>query len=448
MSWWRQLTGGLRVLVRRDAADADLADEVQHFLDEATAAHLAAGLPADAARRAARLDVGNASAVRDEVRASAWEHLLDTTIADVVYAARRLRAHRASAIVRVPTLPRGIGATAAIFSAIKPILAEPLPYPHPERIVTIADFRQARAPIDVTFGTFRELAARTRSFESLAVMKPWLPTLTGQAEPERLEGQRVSAGYLRVLGLAPAIGRDFEPADDREGGPNVVILSYRLWRRLFNGDRSIVGRPIVLDDNAFTVVGVMPPFENVLAPSAEIWAPLQYATSFTPVSREWGHHLRMAGRLRAGISVERARRELDEMARAPRPEFARVPWASLGFGLLARPLRDDVTAAVRPALLAIVGAVVVLLAIACVNVTNLLLARGAQRRGELAMRIALGAGRGRLLRQLLTESVVMAIIGGTCGLVVAQIGVRALVALSPPGLPRIDAIGLDGSVFV
>ena len=330
MSLFRQLTRGLRVLVRRDAADRDLADEIQHYVDEATAAHLAAGLPADAARRAARLEVGNVAAVRDEVRASGWEHLVDQTLADLVYGARRLRTDRAFTSVSVLTLALGIGATAAIFSAIKPILAEPLPYPHPERIVTIADFGQARAPIDVTFGTFRELAARTRSFESLAVMKPWLPTLTGQAEPERLEGQRVSAGYLRVLGLAPSIGRDLDASDDREGGPSVVILSDRLWRRLFNADPSIAGRPIVLDDNAFTIAGVMPPFENVLAPSADVWAPLQYATAFTPLSREWGHHLRLLGRLRAGAGIERARRELDEIARSPRPEFARVPWASLG----------------------------------------------------------------------------------------------------------------------
>jgi len=173
VSLFRQLTRGLRVLVRRDAADRDLADEIQHYVDEATAAHLAAGLPADAARRAARLEVGNVAAVRDEVRASGWEHLVDQTLADLVYGARRLRTDRAFTSVSVLTLALGIGATAAIFSAVKPILVEPLPYPHADRILTITDLAQTRASIDVTFGTYREVAARTRSFDALAVMKPW-----------------------------------------------------------------------------------------------------------------------------------------------------------------------------------------------------------------------------------------------------------------------------------
>jgi putative ABC transport system permease protein len=227
-----------------------------------------------------------------------------------------------------------------------------------------------------------------------------------------------------------------------------VILSDGLWRRRFAGDRGIVGRQVTLNGNPYTVIGVMPSaFENVLAPTAELWAPLQYDASLPPQGREWGHHLRMVGRLRPDVRTEHARREADVIAHTPLAEFPRVPWASLQQGFIVNPLQDDVTRGVKPALLAILGAVLLVLMIACVNVTNLLLARGAQRRGEFAMRVALGAGRARLIRQLLTESLLLAFVGGALGMVVAGIGARALVALSPLGLPRVGAIRLDVAVF-
>jgi predicted permease len=203
-----------------------------------------------------------------------------------------------------------------------------------------------------------------------------------------------------------------------------------------------------LDDTPYTVIGVMPEgFENLLSPSAQAWAPLQYGESFAPNSREWGHHLRMVGRLRPEVDQDAGARDLAVIAGSPLPDLPRVPWADLSGGLLLTSLRDEVTAAVRPALLAVVAAVVLLLAITVVNVTNLLLARGAQRRGEFAMRAALGAGRARLVRQLLTESLLLAVLGGVLGLVVAEVGVRALVALSPAGLPRLDAIRVDTAVL-
>jgi len=449
MSLWRQLTRGLRGLTNSSAADDDIADEVRDYLERSAAEMVANGLSPEQARRAAQVEVGNTTSLQEQVRSYGWENLVRTTLTDLTYAGRRLRGSPGFTAASALTLALGIGATVAIFSAVNPILFEPLPYPHPERIVTISDVGPADSSLDVTFGTFLELAARSRSFEALAVMKPWQPTLTGSAEPERLEGQRVSAQYFRALGVAQAPGRDFEPFEDRPGGPEVVILSERLLRRRFGGDPAIVGRQIKLDDRSFTVVGVMPAtFENVLAPSAELWAPLQYATSFTPDSREWGHHLRMVGRLRLGATRAAAIRELDEISRTTLAEFPRVPWASLEAGLGVRSLQDEITHAVKPALLAVLGAVVLLLAIACVNVTNLLLARGARRRGEFAMRAALGAGRGRLIRQLLTESLLLSVVGGVLGMILANAGIRGLVSLSPPDLPRLGAIGLDGAVFV
>ncbi|HEY9435657.1 MAG TPA: ABC transporter permease [Blastocatellia bacterium] len=376
------------------------------------------------------------------------KRLEDEMFQDLRFGLRMLLKNPGFTLIAALTLSLGIGASAAIFSAVNPILFESLPFPHADRIAMVWDRGSEGSRLDITFGTYRELAQRSRSFESLAVMKAWQPTLTGRAEPERLDGQRVSAGYFRVLGAPPAIGRDFDSSDDRPNGPQVAILSDGLWRRRFGGDAAIIGRQVTLDDASFTVIGVASSaFENVLSPSADVWTLLQYDPSLPLQGREWGRHLRMAGRLRQGVGMDQARQELDTIAIAPASEFPRAPWAPLRQGFMTRSLQDDVTEGVRPALLAVLGAVLLLLAIACVNVTNLLLARGSQRRGEFAMRAALGAPRTRLIRQLLTESLLLAVFSGALGMVVAEFGVRALTPLSPPGLPRVGAIRVDGAVF-
>jgi len=449
MSLWRQLARGLHVLANRTVADQEVSDEVRDYLEQATAALVESGYSPDDAQRTARLELGNITVLREQVRAYGWENAIGTWFADLRYAARRLRQSPGFATVSALTLALGIGASTAIFSAVNPILFEPLPYPHAGRIMMIWDiFQGARS--DVTFHTYRELAARNRSFAAIAVMETWQPTMTTATQPERFDGQSVSASYFRALGVAPVLGRDFQEADDRFKGPHVVILSHTLWRRRFGGDSAIVGRQVRLDDNLYTVLGVMPRgFENVLAPSAELWSPLQYdagnITSFD--TQEWGHHLRMVGRLRPGIGVDQARRELNTIALAPVPEFPRAHWASLKFGFIVNSLQAEITRGVQPVLLAVLGAVMLVLLIASVNVTNLLLARGTQRRGEFAMRAALGAGRPRLIRQLLTESLLLATLGGSLGIVVAEFGVEALVALSPSGLPRVGAIAVNGTVF-
>jgi putative ABC transport system permease protein len=450
MSLWRQVVRGLRGLVNPRAADRDVADEVRHYLDEAAAAHMARGLsPADA-RRAARLECGSATSVRDEVRSYGWENAVGTSLADLRYAARQLRKTPGTTIAAILILGLGVGAITAIFGAVNHVLFEPLPYPQPDRLVMVWDKRGDGGRM-TNFATYTALTERARPFEALAVVKPWQPTLTGRAEPERLEGQRVSAAYFGALSVWPSIGRDFRQDDDRFHGPDLAILSDRVWRRRFGGDRAIIGRQVTLDDVAFTVIGVMPRgFENVLAPGADIWAPLQYNPSLPADGREWGHHLRMVGRLRPGASADRARSEMTAMI----PELARrlpAGYAVSGGppdGFIVNLLQADLTADVRPALVAVLGAVTLVLLIACVNVTNLLLARGVQRRGEFAMRAALGAGRMRLVRQVLTESVLLAALGGALGLAIAATGVRALAAVSPPELPRAGATGVDTIVFL
>jgi putative ABC transport system permease protein len=446
MALWRQLTRGLGALIHRTAADQDVAEELRDYLDRATAEYVVRGLSPDEAARAARLELGNATSVRQEVRESGWENLVETLFADLRYALRRLVAEPGFTAVTVLTLAVGVGSTTAIFSALNPVLFQPLPYPGATRIMAVWDIAPDGSRAEVTFGTHQELQERSRSFEALAVLKPWQPILVGATEPERIDGQRVSATFFRVLGVPPVLGRDFQATDDRSGGPKVVILSDGLWRRRFGGDRGIVGRTVTLDDDPYQVIGIMPSgFENVLDPSAALWTPLQYDMS---QGRAWGHHLRMVGRLRPGVGAAEAAAELNRIAATPVVEFPRVPWASLKAGLPVSSLQDDITRGVKPALLIIVGAVLVVLVIACVNVTNLLLARGVRRRSEFALRSALGAGSTRLVRQLLTESLLLALLGGIAGVAVAMLGVRALIALSPPELPRAHAIAMDASVFL
>lgn len=449
MSIWRQLTHGLRALTHRADADRDTTDEIRDYVDRAAAAHVARGLAPDAARRAAQLEIGNTTVVREQVRTSGWEHAIETTWGDVRYALRRLAGAPIFTITAVATLALGIGASTAVFSAVNPILLEPLPFPHADRLVTIDDRNAAGVPMPVTLGTYDELHARSRAFDELAAADQWQPTLAGDGTPERLSGQRITANYFSVFGAAPVVGRGFTTAEDQPGGPRVAVVSDALVARRFGGQRSIVGHTIQLDGDPYVIIGVMPSgFANVIAPTAEVWTPMQERSSGDLAARAWGHHYAMVGRLAAGTTIERASQEILDIGRAPTPSFARPPWANLTRGLLVRSLQDSVASRVKPALYAIVGAVLLLLAIAAVNITNLLLARGARRQSEFAVRVALGAGGGRLVRQLLTESVVLAACGGVLGVVVASVGVRALVAASPANLPRVDAIRVDSHVFI
>lgn len=444
MSLWRAFVHGVRALTNRAAADQDVTDELAHYLEQEVAEHVAKGLAPHDARRAARLSVGNTTAIREEVRASGWEHAIETTLADLRHGARRLRASPVFSSGVVLTLAMGIGATTAIFSAVKPVLLDTLPYPDARRIVTIVEINDDGSRNDGTFGMYRALAERSRSVDAIAVFRSWQPALTGADQPERLEGQQVSAGYFRVLGIAPALGRTFSDEEDRGGGPGLVVLSHALWQRRFGGDAAVLGRPVSLDGVMHTVLGVMPAsFENVLAPTAQVWAPLQYDLS---QGRAWGHHLRTVGRLAVGTSAEQATSEFSALARTVLDE-QRPPTYGDQIAIAAFPLHDEVTRAVRPALRAVLGGMLLLLVIACLNVTNLLLARGTQRRAEFALRTALGAGRRRLTRQLVAESLLLATLAGVLGSFIAYALIGTLIATAPADLPRLGAIAVDGAAL-
>jgi putative ABC transport system permease protein len=436
---------------RKQLREQDIAAELESHVAMQIEDNLRAGMTAEEARRAALLKLGGVEQTRQAYRERASIPFLERFSQDVRFAFRQFAKNPGFALTSVVILGLGIGASTAIFSAVYPVLFKALPYPEPSRLMMIWEMRRGGAPMDVTFGTFHGIEQRNHSFSFTAAIKPWQPAIAGDAEPERLEGLRVTADYFRAIGVGPAFGRDFEASDDRFQGPNVVLLSDRLWRRRFGADKGILGRSVKLDNDLYTVIGVMPrTFENVTAQTAELWAPLQYNPALPPDGREWGHHLQMVGRLRAGITRQQAASELTVILHSLAAMYAKGYDSSGGApdSMLVDRMQDDVIRDVKPALLVIMAAVLLLLVIACVNVTNLLLARGAQRQGELAMRAALGAGPGRLIRQLLTESIMLALSGGMLGLVLARAAVRVLVALAPVDLPRAAGIHVDMAAFV
>lgn len=438
-------------LMARSKVDREIEEEIQSHMEMREEDNCAAGMSRGEARRDALLRFGNPVAMKERVTEADAALGLDSFGGDVRYAFRQLRRSPGFACTSILILALGMGACTAIFSAIKPILLDSLPYPRAERIMMIWEAQGADRPMRVNFATFRGLEERSRSFTAMAVMKPWQPTMVSRDRPERFEGQRVSADYFRTLGISPRLGRGFNTSDDRFHGTNTVILSDPLWRRNFAADSSIVGQQMRLDGESYTVIGVMPrAFENVLAPSAELWAPLQYDPSLPADGREWGHHLQMVGRLRDGVTRKQAAAELLQFLPALAREHAKGYDSTGGApaAMLVNELQGDLTSSVRPALLAALGAVILVLSIVCVNVTNLLLARGAQRQAEFTLRAALGAGQMRILRQMLTESFILAGLGAVLGMGVALVGVRALIALSPPQLPRLSAIGVNAPVYL
>ena len=373
---------------------------------------------------------------------------MDSLLQDIRYSFRRLAKSPAFTLVVVLTLALGIGANTAIFSAVNAVLLRPLGYRDPTRLVTIEHLYPSLGDFKtpVSAPGFRDYQARTRVFESMAVETNWAANLTGVGEPVRIQGARVTGRFFTTLGVPAFVGRGLVPGEDSVGHEHVVVLSYGLWQRLFGGERGVVGRSLNLNGEGYQVVGVMPrDFRDVFNRSVEMWTPVV----FTPeqlVDGERGHEfLNLVARVRPGAPLEQAGAEvrgLAEQLKADYPDVYPSDWS-----LVTTPLSQRTTGSVRPALLVLLGAVGFVLLIACANVANLLLARAAARSKEIAVRTALGASRERLMRQLLTESLMLALTGGLLGLGLAYWGVRSIAALNLGNLPRADEIGIDGSVM-
>jgi putative ABC transport system permease protein len=361
-------------------------------------------------------------------------------LADLRHGARLLRRAPVFTATCVITLALGTGATTAIFSVVRPVLISPLPYAEPERLVLVWERDDDGSPSNTSFATYTDLSRMATTLERAAAMGTWLPTIADDGSPERLAGQRVSWSYFSLLGVAPALGRDFRAEEDAASANRVILISNGLWRRRFGGDSTVIGREVRLDGLPHGIVGVLPAgFENVTQPGTDVWRVLRYEAS-QPWACRTCRHLRMLARVRDDVSRDAAQAELNALSEALVREHPR-DYPVAGTHLV--PLQQEVTRAARPVLLVLVAAVALVLLLAVANVANLQLTRALRRESEFAIRSALGAGRARLAQQLLAEGMLLAALGGLGGLVVAWVALPVLLAQLPDALPRAGSIRLD-----
>jgi predicted permease len=371
---------------------------------------------------------------------------MDTLSQDFWLALRKLRKSPGFTLIAVLTLALGMGANSAIFSVVDAVLLRPLPMPEPERLVHVYSVspNSRKGKGDTSALDFRDLREKSRSFTELAVADSTDLSLTGAgAEPERLQGTVVSAGFFQVLGTSPLVGRTFLPGEDEPGRSRVVVLGHALWQRRFGGNPDVLGKSLEVGGTPYTVIGVMRPGFDFPSKS-QLWVPVTWEGDLLEPSNRGAHWLDVYGRLAPGITVAGAQAELVTLTRELEAQYPRT---NTGYSAAVVPLQEDLVGEVEPALLLLLGAVGLVLLIACANLSNLLLARAVSREGEISVRLALGATPGRIVRQLLVESFVLALIGGAAGLLVASWGLDVLVALGPKDIPRLEQVGIDGKVL-
>ena len=360
---------------------------------------------------------------------------------DIAFAIRQLRKSKAFTAVAVLTLALGIGATAAIFSAVQSVVLRPFAHADPERVTYVFE-RWQDGDGNVSDGNFWDWTQQTTSFEALGALYYANFNLADEESPERVLGARASHGIFKIFDARPLLGRVFTPDEDEPGRNMVVVLSERLWKRRFDADPSIIGRPMRLGGNQYTVIGVMPGTFDPTLSEEDLWVPLALTPERKAEHDE--HHLVVLGLLKRDVSRERSQAEMDRVMQGL---AERYPDDNKGRGARVAPMPEIVIGDYRNRLFVLLGAVGFVLLIACGNVANLLLARGAARGKEIAIRAAVGAGRGRIVRQMLTESVVLSVVAAAIGLLLAYGGIRVLVANAPPGIPRLDQTRIDGVVL-
>ncbi|MGH9574861.1 MAG: ADOP family duplicated permease [Candidatus Acidiferrales bacterium] len=434
-----RITSFARNLLQKRERDNDLDNEIRSQLELLADQKIKEGLPPNEARRAAKIELGGVEQLREQVRAVRTGAWLDSLLQDIRFALRMLRKNPGFTVVAVLTLALGIGANGAIFSVVNSVLLHPLAYKNPEQLVTILHY--GTSPISPA--NYLDYRRQSTSYEDMGAAEYWSPNLTGVQSPEHLLGLYVTQNVLPLLGIRPALGRLFVQGEDTAGNDHEVILSYGLWQRRFSGDASALGKSVVLDGISYTIVGVMPPsfhFAPFWATHAELWAPL----SLEPrgQSRD-GNSLRLFARLKSGVTLNQARAEMATIT-------ARLEkmYPGTNTDIVVTSLKEKVVGNIETPLLVLIGAVGFVLLIACANVAHMLLARAAARQKELAVRTALGARRSRVIRQVLTENLLLAAMAGSVGLLLAYAGTRALVALSPADIPRVETVSIDVGVIV
>jgi len=451
---WNWLKAELSLLFRRRDLENDLRRELQSHIDLEAEQQQESGASEYESHYAARRAFGNATLVAEDVRESwrlAW---LEHFFRDLRYGARALRKSPGFTAVAVLTLALGIGANTAIFSAIDALMLRPLPFTDADQLVRIYSIQKGM------FNTFanpdgpsaldvRDFAQRSRSFQNMVAYDIWAKNVSfgeSAGQPEQLSVGLVPAAYFEILDIRPIIGRLFSEDENQEGKNYVAAISAQMWKNRFNGDPSVLGRKIRINGEPYTIVAVMPdviPAWVEPGRHSEIWTPFPYSPDMWSESGRGERGYAVLARLKPGVSLEQAQADLSVIAAALAAEHP----VDQGVGVAVKRLADSRAGALRPMLYLLMGAVSLILLIACVNLANLLLARNSARQRELAVRAALGSGRGGLIRQLLAETLLLSLVGGAAGFACAEIGLRALARLRPENLPQLGSVGIDWRVL-
>ena len=440
MALWRRFCIRLRAVFDREALDQELDEEVRFHIERETKANIERGMRPEEAARRARMDFGAEQQVKEEFRAVRGESFVQSVLQDARFGLRMLRKAPGFSMLSIVTLALGIGTNTAMFSVIYRVLLQPPPFQEPSRVMVVFQ-KQPNGNANV-FSTsdFLEWKRQSGPLAHMAAFLGEGHALGTKDSVERVQGWRVSVDAFSVLGMSPAMGRPFTADEDRPGGGNVVLLSDALWKTRFHSDPDILGNKVDFDGIPYTVIGVMPPGFYVFGDQELFWMPLQLQTQDVVASSRTVHWLLAMVRLDPEISLTQSQSVLDGIAGSLHHDD---PGGDAGFGVSLQSYQDFLTSGIREPLLLLMGCVGFILLIACANVANLLLARGSARRLEMSIRVAIGARRGRVVRQLLTESVLLSVLGGGLGLLVAFGALRLMLALNPAGLPNPEQITIN-----